>query len=299
MVSQGFNINLSWLEILVVIEFIESLWPVTVWWTMIFLEWAVGNVRCSCLHWVTLVSSSENTVMWDDVVGGGCNVVIGVRESSNCGMTHPDWEAWVTIVDTVEFLSCDKSQEVVLDNWVLCSSCSLSSSSVSSNGITEGKDVLKSFMLKSVLININEAISIGNSSINKILPWSWWSSETSVVEIVFSNFSCCDIFERSNLLSNIIDMNLNQLLSKDDINVSFVAFIKNNIVGIVEFNDLLSWSNELNSCRFSWILDQFILSIEMLMDESVEVSSFSLIWTTWRVINQIARSMVHAVIVVS
>ena len=57
----------------------------------------------------------------------------------------------------------------MLDYWFLVDSSSLSSGSVSINAITEGKNVFVLLVLKSVRINSDQALIVGQTSINQLL----------------------------------------------------------------------------------------------------------------------------------
>ena len=57
----------------------------------------------------------------------------------------------------------------MLDYWFLVDSSSLSSGGVSINAITEGKDVFVLLVLKSVRINSDQTLIVGQTSINQLL----------------------------------------------------------------------------------------------------------------------------------
>ena len=57
----------------------------------------------------------------------------------------------------------------MLDYWFLVDSSSLSSGGVSINAITEGKNVFVLLVLKSVRINSDQALIVGQTSINQLL----------------------------------------------------------------------------------------------------------------------------------
>lgn len=174
--------------------------------------------------------------------------VPGVRESSSMTVAHIHWEVGVTIIDAIEFLSCHELQDVVLDNWVLSSSSNVGSCNVTSDCITPGKDVLVSFVLKSVLVDINETIRISNSSILKSSPWSAWSSDVGMSEWMLKSSSGIDVSESCDFLTNIVEVNLYKLVAKANINVSLSAFIKSNFISIWEAENVLVWSEVLDLC---------------------------------------------------
>jgi hypothetical protein len=59
---------------------------------------------------------------------------------------------------------------------------STGSSDVSSDGITEGKDVFESLVLKGIWVDINQTISISDSTVDEVLPWLTWWVKVSVIE---------------------------------------------------------------------------------------------------------------------
>ena len=87
------------------------------------------------------------------VVGVGFEVV-EMRERGSMGVAHEKWEVRVSIIDSIRILSVHESENVVFDDWGLGHGGSTRSSDVSSNGISESKDVFESLVLKSIWVAI-------------------------------------------------------------------------------------------------------------------------------------------------
>ena len=98
------------------------------------------------------------------------------------GVAHEKWEVRVSIIDSIRILSVHESENVVFDNWGLGHGSSTRSSDVSSNGITEGKDVFESFVLEGIWVDIDQTIRISDTGVDEVLPWLTWWIKVSVVE---------------------------------------------------------------------------------------------------------------------
>ena len=128
------------------------------------------------------VSVSDHTVSWLPVVVSVSFVVVEVGERGGVGVAHEKWEVRVSIIDSIRILSVHESENVVFDDWALGHGGSTRSSDVSSNGITEGKDVFESIVLKGVWVDIDQTIGISDTSVDEVLPWLTWWIKVSVVE---------------------------------------------------------------------------------------------------------------------
>jgi len=128
------------------------------------------------------ISVSENTVPWLPVVVAVGFVVVEMREGGSMGVAHEKWEVRVSIIDSIRILSVHESENVVFDNWRLGHGSSTRSSDVSSNGITEGKDVFESFVLEGIWVDIDQTIRISDTVVDEVLPWLTWWIKVSVVE---------------------------------------------------------------------------------------------------------------------
>jgi hypothetical protein len=128
------------------------------------------------------ISVSENTVSWLPVVVAMGFIVVEMREGGSMGVAHEKWEVRVSIIDSIRILSVHESENVVFDDWALGHGGSTRSSDVSSNGITEGKDVFESIVLEGVWVDIDQTIGISDTSVDEVLPWLTWWIKVSVVE---------------------------------------------------------------------------------------------------------------------
>jgi hypothetical protein len=78
-------------------------------------------------------------------------------------MAKVEWHESISIIDGVQLLSVHEVFQVVLHHWALVDGSGLSSGSVDSNTVSEGENVFKSFVLKSIRININNTLIISNA----------------------------------------------------------------------------------------------------------------------------------------
>ena len=161
-------------------------------------------------------------------------------------MAHEKWEIRVSIINTINFLSVHESKNVVFDNWALSHSCCHRSSNVSSNGITESEDILKSLVLKGVWVNINQTIRSSNSSINEILPWLTWWVKVSVSKSRFNDFSTINVFESCNLFISLTVVYFQEFPTEHNFDSSLVAFFKSDLISVTKFKDFFIWSPVLD-----------------------------------------------------
>lgn len=164
------NIDSLGLKIFVMLKRVIDWVEVVMWWTNSLLERGVlfvhGEVRGDGSGEIEV---REEAVAWNEVVLWCGFIIPQMREAGGVGVRKVEWHVGVTIIDTIELLTVQEVFEVVLDDWALSLSSVLGSGSLSLNAITEGENVLISFVLKSVSVNINHAGGISDTSIDKLL----------------------------------------------------------------------------------------------------------------------------------
>lgn len=188
-----------------------------------------------------VVSIADNTISWLPVVVCVSFIVMEMREGSGVRVAHQQWPVGVSIVDTIAFFTFHKSQDIVLHNWALSLGSDLRSGNIRFNGITEGKNVVKSFMLKSVWINIDKTVVPRKPRVDKVLPWLAWWVDVAVCEGRLNDFTVVNILECSHLLANCVVVDFRELPSKHDFNTSLVAFFKCDFVCITKLENFLVW----------------------------------------------------------
>lgn len=245
------------------------------------------------------ISVSDRSVSWLPVVVGVGFVVVEMREGGGMGVAHEKWEVRVSIIDSIRILSVHESENVVFDDWALGHGGSTGSSDVSSNGITEGKDVFESLVLEGVWVDIDQTICISDTGVDEVLPWLTWWIEVSVVETRFDNFSAVNILESGNLFSDFTIMGFQKFPSKHNFDSSLVAFFKSNFVSVTKFENFFVWSPVLDFRAESMSSQLLILSQPRFVVKSPEIISFTLVWSFWRIANHISTLMVPSVVVIS
>ena len=245
------------------------------------------------------VSVSDHTISWLPVVVTVGFVVVEMREWGGMGVAHEKWEVRVSIIDSIRILSVHESKNVVFDDWALGHGGSARSSDVSSNSITKSEDVFESLVLEGIWVDIDQTISVSDSTVDEVLPWLTWWVEVSVIESWFNNLSAINILESGNLLTYFTVMNFQKFPTEHNFNSSLVAFFKSNFVGVTKFENFFIWSPVLNFRGKSMSSQLLILSQPWLVVKSPEIISFTLIWSLWRIANHISTLMVPSVVVVS
>ncbi len=117
-------------------------------------------------------------------------------------------------------------------------------------------------------------------------------------EIFLHDFSGVNVFESSNLSSELVVADLDQFLTQKDLNASLAALVKCNLVGVWEFEDLLVGGPVLNFGIFgSSALDNVLIDISLVV-KWIEVSSLSLVGELRGVTEHISVRVVPSVVVV-
>lgn len=162
--SLGFELlDLVKTDALLLEEFVElkrvvSGVEVVIWGSVGLFETGVLLVSIEgALKHSSEVDFGENTVVGHEVVSEVRLITVGVGETGSIGMSQEQWHEGISIIDSIKLFAFHELLQVVLDNGFLSNSCALSSSGLSSNAISEGKDVLKSLVLQGVWVNINKA----------------------------------------------------------------------------------------------------------------------------------------------
>jgi len=141
-----------------VLQFVVLCWVVAVGWSVVFLEAGIFlSLSELTLDHAIEVLLGKDTVLGNPVVHSCGLVVVQVLEVRSVGVAEEEWHESVSVVDSVNFLTLQEAKNVVLNDWVLCHGCRVSSGRVKTNCITEGKDVVVSLVLKSVLVHIDTA----------------------------------------------------------------------------------------------------------------------------------------------
>ena len=113
------------------------------------------------------VQIGEKAIVGNPVIGRCWFKVPQVTKLSHVGMAQEELHVGVTIINTVQSFTIKEVIDVVFNDWALCYSGMLGSSGLTLDSISPGENVLESFVLKSVRIDINHTSMIGNTRLNK------------------------------------------------------------------------------------------------------------------------------------
>jgi hypothetical protein len=291
--------DLSALKVVVVLDGHIAGSPVVVWGTVARLEarelLSHGHLA---LHHAAKVPLGEQSVVGDNVVKSVGLVIMEMLEVSGIRMAEIEGQESVTIIDTIKFTTLQELPDVVLNNWSLVDGGSLSSGGIDTNAVTEGKDVLEALVLKSVWININNTLIIGDLRVEQLLVRLARRIDHSCEEVFLNDLISVNIAESCNLLSVLVGVNLDHLPPEEDINTSFLALFEGNLIGVGELVDLLVRSPVLNAGVLSSTSLKDVLAEEVFVVESIEVGSFALVREFRGIADKITVGVVPAVIVV-
>jgi hypothetical protein len=243
-------------------------------------------------RWSDLFSEivfGENTVVGDHVVSRCGLKVVQVRESSAIRVTEVHGHVGVTIVDGVAIFSVEVVQDVVLHNGWLRHSSSVGTGSLSTDAISEGKDVLVVLVLHGVFVNINTTVRITKvRDVQKHLVRSGRRVNHGREERFLDNFVSVNVSEDSNFLTWCSSLDFSHFPSEHNINVTLCALVKSDLISIREFIDVLVGSPVLHASRVGGTSVHLVLSHEVLVVKGVEVGTFTLVRSGRRVADEIS-----------
>jgi hypothetical protein len=299
-VLESLDVHTLLKKVLIVLQWVVSWVEVLIWRSVSLLERGVGDTLGKVgLHLSSEVPLGKEAIGWNPMVVLGSLISPGVLEAGGVRVREVEWHISESIIDGIALLTLEELLQVVLDNWALSVGSMLSSSDLSLDAVTEGKDVLESGMLKSVWVHVNKSGVISDSTIQKSLVWDGSWVDASGREWLLHDASIINILEGGDLLSMGVLADLDHLPAEADIDASLVALVKSDLVGVWELVDLLIWGEVLDSSVGGGSSLELILSQEGFIVQGVEISSLSLVWELWRVADHVTVIVVPSVIVVS
>jgi hypothetical protein len=299
-VLESLDVHTLLKKVLIVLQWVVSWVEVLIWRSVSLLERCVGDTLGKVgLHLSSEVPLGEEAIGWNPMVVLSGLISPGVLEAGGVRVREVEWHISESIIDGIALLTLEELLQVVLDNWALSVGSMLSSSDLSLDAVTEGKDVLESGMLKSVWVHVNKSGVISDSTIQKSLVWDGSWVDASGREWLLHDASIINILEGGDLLSMGVLADLDHLPAEADIDASLVALVKSDLVGVWELVDLLIWGEVLDSSVGGGSSLELILSQEGFIVQGVEISSLSLVWELWRVADHVTVIVVPSVIVVS
>jgi len=299
-VLESLDVHTLLKKVLIVLQWVVSWVEVLIWRSVSLLERCVGDTLGKVgLHLSSEVPLGEEAIGWNPMVVLSGLISPGVLEAGGVRVREVEWHISESIIDGIALLTLEELLQVVLDNWALSVGSMLSSSDLSLDAVTEGKDVLESGMLKSVWVHVNKSGMISDSTIQKSLVWDGSWVDASGREWLLHDASIINILEGGDLLSMGVLADLDHLPAEADIDASLVALVKSDLVGVWELVDLLIGGKVLDSSVGGGSSLELILSQEGFIVQGVEISSLSLVWELWRVADHVTVIVVPSVIVVS
>jgi len=233
--------------------------------------------------------------MWDGVVRCCWLEIVLVNEVSCVGATQPQLLLGVTVIDTVELLSLHEANHIVLHNWVLGHGGIMGTCGVETNCVTHGEHILELVVLKGVFVDVHHAVGITKTTLSN--DWLWlgcWVNASSE-EVLLNHLTTVDILHHSDLLSVGIALDLLHFPTEVNFDATLLALVKGNLVGVVKLVDLLVGSPVLHTTSGGSTSLHLVNAEEVLVVEGIEVTTFSLVWESWRVAHQVSHKIVPAI----
>jgi hypothetical protein len=295
-VDEGKWVDALVLEVFVVLQLIVLLAPVVVWWTLVLVERRVGLVSLARLiQHLREVVAGEDTVVWVLMVRCSWLEVVSVRELGRVRVSQPQVLLRETVVNTVAVLAVQEAEHVVLDHWVLGNSGVVGTGGLETDSVTEGEHVLELVVLQGVLVDVHHAVGITETGLSN--DWGWlggWVDAASE-EVLLNDLTRVNILHHGDLLALSIALDLSHFPAEVDLDSTLVALVKSNLVGVWELVDHLVWSPVLDTGTWGSTTKELVSAEEVLVVKSVEVTTLSLVWESWRVAHQVSHEVVPSI----
>jgi hypothetical protein len=209
----------------------------------------------------------------------GCGlVIVQVLEAGCVSVSEEEGHESVAVVNSVDLLTLEELEHVVLHDGVLGSSGTLSTGGLETDGITEGEDVVVGVVLKSVLVDVDETFAVSETGILNPLVSLGRRVNVGLEEVFLDDLTGVNVLESSDLLSVVgVLLNLEHFPSEHNFDSTLVALVKSDLVSVGELVDLLVGGPVLNASVGRGATVKGIKSLEMLVVGSVEVGTFTLV----------------------
>ena len=155
------RLNLARLQVLVVLEGIEAGWVLVVRWAAVLLERGKLLAHANLvLDEVVEVEVGEDSIVRHAVIRGCRLEIMQVGETSAIGVAHPEWHVLVAVIDSVALFALKEAQHVVLDDGMLMDRARVRACRLSTDAVTDSKDIFELVVLKGVAVDIDHAIPV-------------------------------------------------------------------------------------------------------------------------------------------
>lgn len=235
----------------------------------------------------------------DHVVLGCSLVVMQVLEAGCVSVSEEEGHESVAIIDSVDLLTLEELENVVLHDRVLGSSGTLSTGGLETDGVTKGEDVVEGVVLKSVLIDIDETFAVSKTGILNPLVSLGRRVDVSLEEVFLHDLTSVDVLESSDLLSVVgVFLDLEHFPSEHHFDSALMALVEGDLVSVGELVDLLVGGPVLDASVGRSATVERIKSLEMLVVGSVEVGTLALVGELRGVADRVTIKVLPAGVVV-
>lgn len=157
-ILERLNVDTLLQQVLIVLQWVIGWVEVLIRRSVSLLERGVLDTLVQIsLHLVAEVPLGEQTVGWYPMVVLCGLIVPQVLEAGGMRVRKVEWHVCESIVDRIALFSLEELLQIVLHDWALSVGGMLGSCDLSLDAISKGENVLKSLVLESVWVHIDES----------------------------------------------------------------------------------------------------------------------------------------------
>lgn len=154
-------------------------------------------------------------------------------------------------------------------------------------------------MLESVFVDINSTLGVSETGVSEELSRLGGRVDASGGESLLDDLVSVNVLHDSNLLTVFVLLDLKHFPAEHHIDASLVALFEGDLVGVWELVDRLVGGPVLDSSVGGGAALNLVLSHEVLIVKSVEITTLTLVRVCWGVTEQVTVRVVPTIVEVA
>lgn len=186
----------------------------------------------------------------------------------------------------------------MLDDGVLVNSTSIGSGGGTRDTVTDCENVLIPGVLLGIAVHFNLTLRVAHAGVKEELVLSRRWVDVGTHEIFFYGFTGVYVLEHSNLGMGVL-AHAYEFPTKENLNSTLVAFLKGDLISVVELVDLLVRGPVLDLRTSCSGANKLVATEDRFVVESVEISTLALVGDGGRVVDVVTSTLHPSVVEVA